>query len=373
HNKFYVGTSNGLLVLRNVDDKWIVEDNLSEFTENVYSVLELDKNNLWVGAENVAYNILFDNAGYPVKIKPYTFNTDFTERILVRSVFNIPYFFLSTGLYNYDAEKDSIVYNSKINKSFEGQSKYIFSQKNITWIFNKFKWVNLHEQSKYENLPDNPYNMWIIDNNNSIYKIVSDHKKYNEVFDIYLNFIVGKDGGLLSKNKLELNSDQNSLRFNISAPYFVRANAINFQYYLEGLTTGWSEWSQDHDISLPYLPHGDFVLHIRAKNILGKETTVKTFNFSISTPFHKTWWFYSICGIALLLLGALILKVRERQLKLKQKNLEEKIVIRTSQLQKEKGKSEELLLNILPKRTAEELKKFGKAKTRTHDFASVLF
>ncbi len=388
HNKFYVGTSNGLLVLRNIDNKWVVEDNLSEFSENVYSVLELDRNNLWVGSENVAYNILFDNAGYPVKIKPYTFNTDFTERILVRSVFNIPYFFLSTGLYSYDAEKDSIVYNSKINKSFEGQSKYIFSQKNITWIFNKFKWVNLHEQSKYENLPEeflelfndisNIYvdldnNMWIIDNNNSIYKIVSDHVKYNEIFDVYLNFILGKDGRLLSKNKLELNSDQNSLQFNISAPYFVRANAINFQYYLEGLTTGWSEWSKDHDIRLPYLPHGDFVLHIRAKNILGKETTAKTFNFSISTPFYKTWWFYSICGITLLLLGALILKVRERQLKLQQKELEEKIAIRTSQLQKEKGKTEELLLNILPERTAEELKKFGKAETRTHDFASVLF
>ena len=63
-------------------------------------VLEVDKNNLWVGSENVAYNILFDNAGYPVNIMPYTFKTDFTERILVRSVFNVPFFFLSTGLYS---------------------------------------------------------------------------------------------------------------------------------------------------------------------------------------------------------------------------------------------------------------------------------
>ncbi len=387
-NKFYVGTANGLLVLKNENNKWVIEDNLSEFRENVYSVLELDKNNLWVGSENVAYNILFDNAGYPVKIKPYPFKTDFTERILVRSIFNIPYFFLSTGLYSYDAKKDSIIYNSKVNKRFDGQSKYIFSQKNITWVFNEFKWMSLHEQAKYDNLPeeflelfddisniyiDTDKNIWIIDNNNAIYKIVSDRKEYNEIFDVYLNFIVGKDGGLLSKNKLELNADQNSLRFNISAPYFVRANAINFQYYLEGLTSGWSEWSQDHDIPLPYLPHGDFVLHIRAKNILGKETKIKTFNFSISPPFHKTLWFYFLCAVAFFLLGALILKVRERQLKMKQKALEEKIVIRTSELQKEKGKSEELLLNILPKRTAEELKKSGKAETRTHDFASVLF
>jgi len=126
-NKFFVGTSTGMLTIKNENNEWIIEDRLNDFKENVYSVLELDKNNLWVGCENVAYNILFDNAGYPVNIKPYTFKTDFAERILVRSVFNIPYFFLSTGLYSYNEEKDSILFNAKTNKGFNGQSKYIFS------------------------------------------------------------------------------------------------------------------------------------------------------------------------------------------------------------------------------------------------------
>jgi class 3 adenylate cyclase len=387
-NKFYVGTANGLLVLRNVNNKWVVDDNLKEFTENIYSVLELDKNTLWVGSENVAYNMLFDNAGYPVRIKPYTFKTDFTERILVRKIFNIPYFFLSTGLYSYDAKKDSISYNSKISKRFKGQSNYIFSQKNITWIFNELKWMSFQEHPKYDNLPEeflglfndisNIYidadnNIWIIDDNNSIYKIIRNSKIHNEIFDVYLNFIVGKDGELLPKNKLELKYDANSLRFNISAPYFVRSKAINFKYYIEGLSTKWSSWSENHFIELPYIPHGDFVLRIKAKNILGKETTIKKFRFSVAPPFYKRWWFYFTCGIGVLLLGFAILKGRERQLKLEQSVLEEKIAQSTAELRQEKGRAEELILNILPKRIAEELKKYGKAEARTHDFASVLF
>ncbi|PCJ23291.1 MAG: hypothetical protein COA97_12030 [Flavobacteriales bacterium] len=387
-NKFYVGTTEGLLVIINNNNEWIIEDKLIDFKENVYSVLELDKNNLWIGCENVAYNIIFDNSGYPVNIKPYTFKTDFTERILVRSVYNIPYFFLSTGLHSYSEKKDSIIYNPKTNKGFTGQSKYIFSQKNITWIFNESKWVSLHELSRYASLPeaflelfdnisniyvDSKSNLWIIDNNNSIYKILNIRKDYEEIFDVYLNFIVGKGGDILSKDNLELGSNENSLRFNISAPYFVRSNAINFKYYIEGLKNDWSEWSENHYIDLPYLPDGDFVLHIKAKNILGKETTVKTFKFSIDAPYYKKWWFYLFCLLGGALLFGFVVRLREKQLRRQQKILEDKITVRTAQLVKEKEKTEELILNILPKETADELKKYGKAKARHYDFASVMF
>ena len=387
-NKFYIGTTNGLLTVEYVDNEWVVEDKLTDFKENVYSILELDKSNLWVGCENVAYNVLFDNNGYPVNIKPYSFKTDFTERILIRSVFNIPYFFLSTGLYSYNEKQDAIVYNTRTSKGFTGQSKYIFSQKNITWVFNEYKWVSLHELSQFANLPeeflelfddisniyvDSKSNIWIIDKNNSIYKILNIRKDYEEIFDVYLNFIVGKDGNLLPKDNLNLDYEDNSLQFNISAPYFVKSNAINFKYYIEGLRSDWSEWSPSHYIDLPYLPDGDFVLHIKARNILGKETTIKKFRFTIDHPFYKSWWFYVLILIALTILVWSVIRLREKQLRRQQKLLEDKINVRTAQLKKEQQKTEELLLNILPHETAEELKKYGKAKARHYDFASVMF
>jgi class 3 adenylate cyclase len=42
-------------------------------------------------------------------------------------------------------------------------------------------------------------------------------------------------------------------------------------------------------------------------------------------------------------------------------------------LKKERRKSEDLLLNILPKETAEELKKYGKTIPKNHPSASVMF
>jgi class 3 adenylate cyclase/ActR/RegA family two-component response regulator len=53
--------------------------------------------------------------------------------------------------------------------------------------------------------------------------------------------------------------------------------------------------------------------------------------------------------------------------------LEEKVQLRTSELQQEKEKSERLLLNILPDEIAEELKQHGKVKPRRYDNVSIIF
>jgi class 3 adenylate cyclase len=54
-------------------------------------------------------------------------------------------------------------------------------------------------------------------------------------------------------------------------------------------------------------------------------------------------------------------------------SLENKVALRTSQLQQEKDKSDKLLLNILPMSIAEELKENGKAGAKKHENVTVLF
>ena len=255
-------------------------------------------------------------------------------------------------------------------------------------MFNEYKWKILYEKSDYAYLPEqflelfsnisNIYvdaknNLWIIDNNNSIYKVLNTRKDYDEIFDVYLKFINGKKGELLPLSNLVLSYDNSSLSFNVSAPYFVRSNAITFKYKVEGLTADWSDWRKDLSIDFPYIPDGKYTLKLKAKNILGKETTINTFRFEITPPYWKRWWFYLLCILGLSGIIWLIIRIRLRQLTLQRKLLEEKVAIRTEQLVKEKEKTEELLLNILPKETAAELKKYGKAKARHYDYASVMF
>ncbi len=71
-----------------------------------------------------------------------------------------------------------------------------------------------------------------------------------------------------------------------------------------------------------------------------------------------------------LLSGQMAISLENSQL---YENLEEKVEERTRELSVEKKKSDDLLMNILPVETAEELKKTGTARAREFDLATVLF
>jgi class 3 adenylate cyclase len=90
-------------------------------------------------------------------------------------------------------------------------------------------------------------------------------------------------------------------------------------------------------------------------------------------PLWQRW--YAILSYVLAAVGVilLIIKARERSLKETQRELEEKVQERTADLAREKELTERLLLNILPKETADELQKRGKATARHYNQVTVLF
>lgn len=67
------------------------------------------------------------------------------------------------------------------------------------------------------------------------------------------------------------------------------------------------------------------------------------------------------------------LEIQNRLLERHNRELEQLVEERTVELRREKDKSEELLLNILPKETAEELIKSGMATPKHYDLVSIIF
>lgn len=82
------------------------------------------------------------------------------------------------------------------------------------------------------------------------------------------------------------------------------------------------------------LPQGKYVLEIRKLNGFGiNNYTYKEIKFTINTPWHKTAWFYGLCGLLLLGLIALYFRLRTRQFKLREKRLEKQVAEKTKELQ----------------------------------------
>ncbi|MBP6311209.1 MAG: hypothetical protein KA408_03000 [Flavobacteriales bacterium] len=189
----------------------------------------------------------------------------------------------------------------------------------------------------------------------------------------------------LEKHALEedpsLDHTQRSIRFDYSSVSLTDPAAVMYQYRLDGLEDDWQPPTSETSIHYPALPPGSYTFQVKAMNRSGTWSDPPAeYPFTILPPWYKSWWFYSLVALVLAIGLFSYIKVRERQLKQRNAILEQRVTERTAEvvaqskeIDGQKVRIEELLLNILPKEISEELKEKGKATARRHEHVSVMF
>ena len=393
NNRFYIGTATGVFSVKWNGTTWLVENGFENFNHPVYSITEEKLNTLWLGSDGVVYSTLLNENAMSGATKSYSFNNDYAEKVITGMVEGKVHFFVSSGIYSYDAAKDSLINTDKNSdgKTNHYNRRYLSSQENITWSFNNSekKWKS-YKNNPSQNLIFSVYldlfdgiqnifvdelgNFWVIDRENSLYKILPSEKfMAMHDFNVYIRGVTDNNENNFSLEKLVVDASNNMLSFKIAAPYYLKTDATEYQYIIDGLMTDWSKWDSKSEIGPFPLPPGDYTLRVRARNILGTVSEEKKLSFSINPPFYKTWYFFLLYAFTGVGLVWAFIRFREASLKREQAVLEEKVRLRTAQLAAQKEKTEELLLNILPHETAEELKLKGFATTRFYNMASVMF
>ena len=171
----------------------------------------------------------------------------------------------------------------------------------------------------------------------------------------------------------DLHYEQNNISFDFFSISFAKPDATIFEFMLEGVEENWSK-TVDKSITYRALPSGEYKFWARAKNNLEDVGEAKLLtSFTIASPFYRTWWFI-ISGIALFII-IIYSSYFYNTYKVKKRNeaLEAMVKDRTSELELEKNKSDELLHNILPSSLVEELKIYGKVKPRRFNSVSIMF
>ncbi len=174
--------------------------------------------------------------------------------------------------------------------------------------------------------------------------------------------------------------------------------STEYSFYMEGPDDDWTAWDERNYKEYTNLDQGKYTFRYRYREDGGGETVVSpdndgggessggvdstsrggaagegSFSFRVKAP----WYFSPLALIIypfLLVFAGMMLRVRTHRLfKERQKRLEELIAERTEELQHEKEKSDNLLANMLPKGTAEEIMSKGKAAKTKYNFVTVLF
>ncbi len=147
-----------------------------------------------------------------------------------------------------------------------------------------------------------------------------------------------------------------------------------FQYYLEGYDEEWSSPSNLPMVRFSDLKPGNYTLHVRARS--GREawgTQEITVPIRIQPALYQRVWFWPLLILLGIVLAGGLMQYRVYALQKRREELEAEVANRTQELEVEKEKSEELLLNILPAGLAQELKENGFAKAKRHERVTVMF
>lgn len=119
----------------------------------------------------------------------------------------------------------------------------------------------------------------------------------------------------------QLSYKNNSISFEYVAISFKSGGDIVYHYKLKGLD---NDWKQTRQTNLNYqsLSGGDYELEIYGLNKFGVKSKTIKIKFTVTPPFWKTWWFYTLIFSAVILITWWM--VSNRSIK-KRINLEEKI------------------------------------------------
>ncbi|MCB0630992.1 MAG: adenylate/guanylate cyclase domain-containing protein [Saprospiraceae bacterium] len=180
--------------------------------------------------------------------------------------------------------------------------------------------------------------------------------------------------GLNSHDTITLSYHDKSFSFQFALADYREPETNQYSYRLEGYEADWTPPGTVHNVRYNNLPAGKYTFRVRARSMEGQwKTEQLAIPVVIKEAYYRTWWFWSLCGA--LFLAALfgLERYQHYSARQREKALEKLVQERTQELEEEKQKSEELLLNILPAGLAEELKEFGFAKARRHEMVTVMF
>ena len=142
--------------------------------------------------------------------------------------------------------------------------------------------------------------------------------------------------------KPEIDYKNNSLRFEFAASSYDDGADNLFQVKLDGYDKDWSNWFSKTDKDYTGLPAGNYIFHVRAKNIYNNLSREDTFAFEILPPWFQSWWAYLLY---ISFIGAIvfsIVKIRVRQLEKRTHHLENVITERTATILEQTEKLKEL-------------------------------
>jgi serine phosphatase RsbU (regulator of sigma subunit) len=397
--ELWIGTAkNGLYRMDVAGEKIIKYDLASGTLENSVNVIAGKEGQVWIGTKKGLYNVNtvtgslicynINNGGLPHNNINCLY-IDGTGKLWVTTRSNILSYIengkvikiplnSSSGLFTLgpvtqDAE-------SRIWVGSAGSGVFIIESDTITNLTVK---EGLLSNYCYSIISDNNYNIWVghkgglskVKINDFLIKPVQNFENTTDIYQFNPNAVLkdeqkklwfGADKGLISyepsieyqgfvspilvitsfkvnndekdyNGKIVLSPGKYKIKIDFLGISLKEPSLVTYQYKMEGYDN-WSEITKNTTVTYNNMTEGEYTFLLNASSGDGAVTdNALTINILIKKPLWKYWWFYVVIVSVLFLLIYIYIKRREYRFTAEKKILEEKVVVRTQEIQLQKN------------------------------------
>jgi len=357
-NQLIQGTYTGLIIYKKDNSgNWVFDHKVEGFGEPSRYVEQDSKGQLWVShAYKGIYKVTLSGdlkKATSVKYYDKQYGLPGSYNINVFNLDNRIVFASDSGFYVYDDISDRFSKYEELNKkmgSFSRSNKIIPALGKKYWFINhghvsladfsvpgktsidsnRFSILEGRMVQNYENISRINSSIYLISVDDG-FVIMNDEDTLGQS-DVKLPYVLirrlenitDKITTIANNGEVEIPHSENNIRISYSLPFY-RQEKIRFQYYLEGYSHQWSDWSTQSQKEFTNLDQGTYHFKVRAKvndQNISPETVL---TFIIRPPWYAGRIAF-VCYILLLILGYfLIRKYYRLKLKRHQHHIQEKM------------------------------------------------
>jgi len=355
--RLFIGSEQGIYTALYSDGRWSTDRTCFNHKTPVYSIAIDNKSAIWAGGKNIIYRFKELENGRFGEEEWYYYSSEFQENCMIDNVNDTIMLFADSGIQYFSVEDESFNPYIRTRDLRDGASgmRYILNQSGYPWIFDGREWYTLNNSIRedasvkrilrlFDEISSISFTtkgeLWVIDDSKGIYELnPGEEEEADQRFNLFISRIYNEEGTFFDFKNLVFEPGEQAINLKLSAPDYIKETSTQYQYLIDDMMRTWSAWSYNPDINL-FLPSGEYTIHLRARNILGRVSDEESISFSIKLPFTKTAWFFILMFVAALGFIWLLFDLRQRKLRHDKRILEIKVKERTIELEKKKAQIE---------------------------------
>jgi ligand-binding sensor domain-containing protein len=158
----------------------------------------------------------------------------------------------------------------------------------------KLEWLGLFPNLRYISPASNSESLWIITAENELYHFAPKNSDVSKVgYPLFLKEVRGQKSKFAPSKSVRISQLESTVAFEFIQPDYLGMRAVEYRYWVRGLSKDWTAWSSDNNIvNFSYLPTGSYKLEVQTRDLMGKVSQVEQISLVVEPPYWQRWWFY---------------------------------------------------------------------------------